>query len=83
MFLYYIMKYIILCGGIGKRNNNYSLPKPLNYIQGRHLIEYTIENIPCNSIYIIYNKELNNYNFKEIIINKFKSIKFFFPKLIF
>ena len=67
------MKYIILCGGIGKRCNTYSLPKPLNYINGRHLIEYIIENIPSSEIYIVYNKILDNYNFKEIIINKFKS----------
>ena len=25
------MKYVLLCGGVGKRTNNYSLPKPLNY----------------------------------------------------
>lgn len=67
------MKYIILCGGIGKRCNNYSLPKPLNLIQGRHMIEYIIENIPSNDIYIIYNIFLNDYNFREIVINKFKS----------
>ena len=67
------MKYIILCGGIGKRCNTYSLPKPLNYISGKHLIEYIIENIPSNEIYIIYNKILDDYNFKEIIINKFKN----------
>jgi capsule biosynthesis phosphatase len=67
------MKYIILCGGIGKRNNNYSLPKPLNLIQGRHMIEYIIENIPANDIYIIYNIFLNDYNFCEILINKFKT----------
>lgn len=67
------MKYIILCGGIGKRCNNYSLPKPLNLIQGKHMIEYIIENIPSNEIYIIYNVFLNDYNFAEIIINKFKS----------
>jgi capsule biosynthesis phosphatase len=72
------MKHIILCGGIGKRNNNYSLPKPLNYINGRHLIEYIIESIPDNEIYIIYNYELDNYNFKEIIINKFKLKQFYF-----
>ena len=66
------MKFIILCGGIGKRCNNYSLPKPLNYIQGRHMIEYIIENIPADEIYIIYNILLNEYNFCEIIINKFK-----------
>jgi len=69
----YKMKYIILCGGIGKRCNNYSLPKPLNLIQGKHMIEYIIENIPSNEIYIIYNIFLNDYNFCEILINKFKT----------
>ena len=72
------MKFIILCGGIGKRCNNYSLPKPLNYIQGRHMIEYIIENIPADEIYIIYNILLNEYNFCEIIINKFKHKQFYF-----
>lgn len=50
------MKYIILCGGIGKRNNDYSLPKPLNYINGKHMIEYIVENIHVQEVYIIYNK---------------------------
>jgi len=72
------MKFIILCGGIGKRCNNYSLPKPLNIIQGRHMIEYIIENIPSDEIYIIYNIFLNEYNFCEIIINKFKHKQFYF-----
>jgi capsule biosynthesis phosphatase len=72
------MKFIILCGGIGKRCNNYSLPKPLNLVQGRHMIEYIIENIPSNEVYIIYNIFLNDYNFCEIIINKFKSKTFHF-----
>ncbi len=77
------MKYIILCGGIGKRNNNYSLPKPLNYINGRHLIEYIIESIPSDEIYIIYNIALIQYNFVEIIINKFKNKKFYFSQVDF
>ena len=77
------MKYIILCGGIGKRNNNYSLPKPLNYINGRHLIEYIIESIPSDDIYIIYNIGLSEYNFVEIIINKFKNKKFYFSQVDF
>ena len=72
------MKFIILCGGIGKRCNNYSLPKPLNLVQGRHMIEYIIENIPSNEVYIIYNIFLNDYNFCEIIINKFKNKTFHF-----
>ncbi len=77
------MKYIILCGGIGKRNNQYSLPKPLNYVNGKHLIEYIIESIPSNEIYIVYNISLNNYNFQEIIINKFKSHKIYFSQVDF
>jgi capsule biosynthesis phosphatase len=72
------MKYIILCGGIGKRCNNYSLPKPLNLVQGRHMIEYIIENIPSTEVHIIYNIFLNDYNFCEIIINKFKNKTFHF-----
>ena len=72
------MKFIILCGGAGKRCSNYSFPKPLNLINGRHMIEYIIENIPSNEIYIIYNIFLNNYNFCEILINKFKNKKIHF-----
>ena len=77
------MKYILLCGGIGKKNNQYSLPKPLNYINGKHLIEYLIESIPSNEIYIVYNTILDNYNFKEIIINKFKLKTVYFSSLNF
>jgi len=67
------MKYILLCGGMGKRTNQYSLPKPLNYIYGRHMIEYLIENIPSQDIYIIYNIFLDEYQFQTILRNKCKS----------
>ena len=77
------MKYIILCGGIGKRCNQYSLPKPLNYINGKHLIEYIVESIPSTEIYIVYNAALDAYNIKEILINKFKKITFRFSSLHF
>ncbi len=77
------MKYILLCGGIGKRCNQYSLPKPLNYIHGKHLIEYIIESLPTNEIYIIYNSILDEYNFVEIIKNKFKHKTFLFSSLDF
>ena len=77
------MKYIILCGGIGKRINQYSLPKPLNYINGKHLIEFLIESIPSDEIYIIYNSGLDQYNFKEIVINKFKAKKIIFSPVLF
>jgi capsule biosynthesis phosphatase len=67
------MKYILLCGGMGKRTNQYSLPKPLNYIYGRHMIEYLIENIPSQDIYIIYNIFLDEYQFQTILRNKCKT----------
>jgi capsule biosynthesis phosphatase len=72
------MKYIILCGGIDK---TISLPNPLNYINGRHLIEYIIENIPSNEIYIFYNIYLKEYNFEEIVINLFKQKTIYFVKI--
>jgi hypothetical protein len=72
------MKYILLCGGIGSRYNNYSLPKPLNYIHGKHMIEFIVENIPASEIFIIYNVFLDEYNFKEIVKNKFKDRTFYF-----
>jgi len=74
-------KYVILCGGMGKRNSAYSLPKPLNYIKGRHMIEYMIEQIDSNDIYIIYNIVLDEYNFKEIVVNKFKTKQIHFVQL--
>lgn len=67
------MKYIILCGGIGKRCNGYSFPKPLNMINGKHMIEYIIDSIPSNEIHIVYNIFLDQYNFKEIVVNIFKT----------
>jgi capsule biosynthesis phosphatase len=75
------MKYILLCGGIGSRYNNYSLPKPLNYVQGRHMIEIIIDNIPANEIFIVYNIFLDQYNFKEIVANKFKNKKIHFSTI--
>lgn len=72
------MIYIILCGGIGNRYNNYSLPKPLNYLEGRHMIEYIVENVPSNKIYIIYNTFLRKYNFEEIVLNKCKTKTIYF-----
>jgi capsule biosynthesis phosphatase len=76
------MIYILLCGGIGNRVN-YSLPKPLNYINGEHSIKLIINKIPSNELYIIYNYTLDNYNFKEIIINQCKDKKIYFNSIDF
>jgi capsule biosynthesis phosphatase len=72
------MKFILTCGGVGKRLNSYSLPKPLNYVNGKYMIEHIIENIPSDEIYIIYNIYLKEFNFEEIVVNLFKTKKFFF-----
>ena len=64
------MKYIIL-----SRNDS------LQYIQGRHMIEYAIESIPSNDIFIIYNIFLDEYNFQEILINKCKSKNIYFAQI--
>jgi capsule biosynthesis phosphatase len=66
------MKYILLCGDSGKRTHPHSLPKPLNYIYGRHMIEYLIENIPSDEIYILYHPFLDEYQFQTILRNKCK-----------
>ena len=70
------MKYIILCGGIGKRCKQYSLPKPLNYINCKHMIQYVIESIPSNEIYNIYKSG------PELNVGFFGSIKNFFSRLL-
>ena len=71
------MKFYILCGGAGSRlSSDNSFPKPLNYIHGKHLIEYIIESIPSDDISIIYNNALDQYNFTQIVMNKFKQKRY-------
>lgn len=69
------MKVIVLCGGIGTRMNEYSLPKPLNMIYGTPAISYVLKELPASvsDIYFIYGKHLKKYNFEEIVINLFKT----------
>lgn len=78
------MKVCILCGGIGSRMNDYSLPKPLNMIYGNPSIYYVLQNLPVyiDTIYFIYSIHLKEYNFEETIINTFKNKKCIFIKLI-
>lgn len=67
----------ILCGGNGKRMNEYSFPKPLNMINGKPLIYYTLSKLPIEikELNFIVGSHLLEYNFKEIIINLFPKIK--------
>ena len=76
------MNIFILCAGKGTRFESI-YPKPLNLINGKPMIYHTIkslnlEKVQDYNLYIIYNKKLENCNFKQILINMFPSIKFNF-----
>ena len=66
---------IILCGGSGTRLEDYSLPKPLNLINGSPAIFYTLNNLPntIDTIHFIVAPHLINYNFDTIVTNEFRS----------
>ncbi len=65
-----IMKYVLLCD-----------ENPLEYVQGRHKIEYVLDNIPSDEIFIIYHIFLNQSDFQEILINKCKTKKIHFSQI--
>lgn len=69
------MNIYILCGGIGNRLNNYSLPKPLNMINGKPSIYYTLKDIPeyIKNINFIIGYHLKKYNFEKIIRELFNN----------
>jgi len=74
------MNIIIPCCGKGQRfiDDNYNRHKTLIKILGKNMIEYVIDGIYDTdkniNIYLIYNEELNKYNFKDLINNKYKNI---------
>jgi len=74
-----IMNIIIPLGGVGERfkNDGYTKPKPLIKIFGKEMIYYLIDNLKIDKddkIYIIYHHDLDKYNFKEKIHNRYKNI---------
>jgi capsule biosynthesis phosphatase len=71
------MHLIILCGGSGTRLGDYSLPKPLNMINGKPSISYCLENLPktIDTLHFIAAPHLAKYNFEEIVKNQFKQRK--------
>ena len=75
------MNIIILCGGKGERflKNGYDQPKPLIKILDKCMIEYVIDNLNIyndDNVFIIYNTNLDNYQFCDIINNKYPFINF-------
>ena len=70
------MNIIIPLGGKGIRfsKNGYKEPKPLIKIFDKYMIEYVLDNINISkedNVFIIYNNNLDNYDFPNIINNKY------------
>lgn len=73
------MNIIIPLGGKGERfkNDGYLLPKPLIKVLNKEILFYVIDNINIEKedrVFIIYNNELDEYNFSEIINKKYPFI---------
>lgn len=75
------MNIIIPLGGKGERflKEEYKQPKPLIPIFDKTMIEYVLDNLKLSendTIFIIYNENLDNYNFCEILQKKYLFINF-------
>ena len=73
------MNIIIPLGGKGERflKNGYTQPKPLIPIFEKVMIEYVLDNLHINNfdkVFIIYNNNLDNYNFSKHITDKYTFI---------
>lgn len=74
---------IIPIVGIGERfkNNGYKKPKSLIDICGKPIIYYLLDNLKTDNIdyiFIPYNKEYNEYDFENLLINRYPKICFKF-----
>ena len=74
------MNIIIPLGGKGERfsKNGYTQPKPLIPILDKCMIEYVIDNLTITNtdkIFIIYNKNLDIFDFSKLIVNKYPFIQ--------
>lgn len=77
------MYVLIPLGGLGNRFKefNYKLPKPLIKVFGKPIIFWLIDNLHIDdniTIIIPYNKELEHYNFEDILIKQYPKYKFLF-----
>ena len=80
------MNIIIPMNGSGQRfvDEGYDVPKPLIKIHGRPMIYWVIENLNVeadDNIVIIYNSQLEEYNFESVMRNHFDSLEFKFIPL--
>jgi len=74
------MNIIIPLGGKGERfiKNGYKQPKPLINVFDKCIIEYVLDNLTLVNdcrVFIIYNKNLDSYEFTQFIVNKYPFIQ--------
>ena len=71
------MRYILLCGGKGKRLEGLDLPKPLCLVRGKSILYHTLDSLPKEivDITIIYTNYLNKYQFKNTVIHSCHDLK--------
>ena len=65
------MKFVLLCGGKGKRLEGLDLPKPLCLVRGKSILYHTLDGLSkdIKEITIIYTNYLNKYQFKNTVIH--------------
>lgn len=82
------MNIIIPAAGLGARfkEDNYDKPKPLINVLGTPLIVHVLNNLriaDTDNIYIVYNQNLDAYNFKHVISKACPQLKIHFITLNF
>lgn len=73
------MNILIPLGGLGERfkKEGYSDPKPLIKVLNKEILFHVLDNLDIkenDKIFIIYNKDLDDHNFSDIIKNKYQQI---------
>jgi capsule biosynthesis phosphatase len=82
------MNIIIPIGGTGERfkKAGYSCPKPLIKALGESIINLLLKKLNLSKedkIFIFYNSELDEFNFKDVVIFKNKNLNIYFIKIDF
>ena len=73
------MNILIPLGGLGERfkKEGYNNPKPLIKVLNKEILFHVLDNLDIqqdDKIFIIYNKDLDNHDFNNIIKNKYQKI---------
>lgn len=80
------MNIFLLCNGLGQRfkDDDYLQPKPLVYVNGKHLIFHSLDEIfklENINLYVLYNEKLEFWEFENLIKNKYSNKNIQFLKL--